>query len=650
LANMSHEIRTPMNAILGFTDLLSESEIDSRQSDFINTISTSSEALLVIINNILDFSKIESGHLDLDRVDFSLMYELDMVGEMFRHKISETGIELAIDIDVGVPSALIGDPLRLRQILTNLIGNAFKFTTEGEVAIRVTNQGGEAHRRVLLFTVRDTGIGFDTETAATLFQAFTQADTSTTRQFGGTGLGLAISRELTTLMEGRIWAESTLGEGSTFYFTASFEEAQEAIEEIRIPIELDGFCALVVDDNDTSLKIIQKMTEFEGIQVQQARSGREGLALLRRNIPCDMVLMDWNMPEMGGLELAREIRADPALQHLPIIVVTGYLGVEQRPEVLALDISCFVYKLLRRSRLINAINSALFNKKKVVKSIAKPMDAEVETLGVVLLAEDNVVNQKLVQALLLNKGFEVDIVENGREALWALEHRAYGAVLMDMQMPIMDGLEATRTIRRDARFTELPIIAITANAMVGDRERCIEAGMNDYISKPIDRDKLFEVLRKWLAFGSSPEVVMVSASGLEPPEEVSVSEPVTTVPTQVVVEPNGLVLAGIDVQAFIERTEGDEDLLYMLLNEFASEFDGALAEIRAAIAARDVELAHRFAHKLRGAASSLSATQLEQAALALEEDFKAGRLEGQKGSLEVLERALGKVMASIASR
>lgn len=273
-----------------------------------------------------------------------------------------------------------------------------------------------------------------------------------------------------------------------------------------------------------------------------------------------------------------------------------------------------------------------------------------ETLGVVLLVEDNVANQKLVQALLLNKGFAVDIVENGREALSAIEHRAYGAVLMDIQMPIMDGLEATRTIRRDARFTELPIIAITANAMVGDREQCIEAGMNDYISKPIDRDKLFEVLKKWLAFGRLSEVLMVSASGLEPPEEVSVSEPVITVPTQVVVEPNGLVLAGIDVQAFIERTEGDEDLLRMLLNEFASEFDGALAEIRAAIAARDVEFAHRFAYKLRGAASSLSATQLEQAALALEEEFKAGRLEGQEESLEVLERTLGKVMASIASR
>ncbi|MFT5373636.1 MAG: two-component system sensor histidine kinase/response regulator, partial [Candidatus Latescibacterota bacterium] len=242
-------------------------------------VKTSAYSLLDLIDDILDFSKVESGHLDLDRVDFSLMYELDMVGEMFRHKISETGIELAIDIDVGVPSALIGDPLRLRQILTNLIGNAFKFTTEGEVAICVTNQGGEAHRRVLLFTVRDTGTGFDTEKTATLFQAFTQADTSTTREFGGTGLGLAISRELTTLMGGRIWTESTLGEGSTFYFTASFEEAQEAIEEIRIPIQLDGLYALVVDDNDTSLKIIQKMTEVEGIQVQQARSGHEGLAL-----------------------------------------------------------------------------------------------------------------------------------------------------------------------------------------------------------------------------------------------------------------------------------------------------------------------------------------------------------------------------------
>ncbi|MES2297479.1 MAG: response regulator [Pseudomonadota bacterium] len=664
LANMSHEIRTPINAITGFTALARRTQLSPKQQNYLDKIHIAAQGLLRIINDLLDFSKIEAGHLDMEHIGFDLGEVTDAMLAHVGDLAERQGLELLIEIAPDVPTHLRGDPLRLGQVLINLCGNAVKFTEFGEVELKVEREvereplaegtasvDGEV---ALHFSVRDTGIGMTPEQAGKLFQAFAQADSSTTRRFGGTGLGLAISARLVGMMNGRIWLDSVAGEGTTFHFVVRLGLGSAGAHEHdpQLAAGLCGGTALVVDDNANARHILTAQLSALGIEARAVGSGEQALVELRRasslGTPYPLVLMDWKMPGLDGLAATRAIRADPAIAGTPVVVmVTAYgreqaMGANENSELLDGILLKPVTPQLLAATLTRALGAAAEDGAAAAHDGAHGDErgpaARDGLPGVrILLVDDNPVNQSLAQELLEQEGATVTVAGNGRIAMEALAQHGYShfdAVLMDLQMPEMDGYEATRRIRAHADGASVPLIAMTAHAMVEERERCLALGMNDHLPKPIDPDLMVRKLRLWVGEAGLAQAARRPRAARREREQDQAALPAH--------------LAGLDLQAGLWRCNGDAALLRDLLLQFAGNYGASATQARALVRAQDLPGARFLAHTIKGAAANLGAYELANAANALNTALDHGGGDALPVLLADFEAAHTVLVASIA--
>ena len=647
LANMSHELRTPMNAIIGMTHLALEDGLAPRQRDYVGKAHQSARDLLQIVNDILDVSKIEAGQLELEQIDFELDAVIDAMADVLAQRAEEKGLELLFSATPDLPRRLVGDPTRLRQILVNLAGNAIKFTERGEVTLGMELASQEGERIELHIWVRDTGIGIGHEALGRLFQPFMQADTSTTRRFGGTGLGLAISRQLVEQMGGRLWVESMPGQGSTFHFTARFgRSAERALSRAWLAGELKDRRALLVDDNPAALDVLARMLEAIGIEVDRAASGEEALEKAARD-GYAWILLDWKMPGMDGIECARRLLASRVGSQPSIVLVSAFGRDDAARAGAGLALDGVLQKPVTLSHLYDClleVRAAPHTASPGVRPIARRSVAFDDPLlrrlvgARVLLVEDHPLNQELACELLRRAGVEVAVADNGREALDRLEHdAAYDAVLMDCQMPVMDGYEATRTLRADPRWARLPVIAMTASAFADDRERAFASGMNGHITKPLDIEVMLRTLAE--SIGARPGRVARpgAASPPAPPAPPAPSAPsVSVAPDAVLDRVDGLA-----------RCLGKTDLYRRLLLGFKGSQAGFEADILAALDAQRWDEALRITHDLKGLAGTIGAHALQASIRGLEEGLAAHDADAARAGLARVGPDLAATLAEI---
>jgi len=655
LANMSHEIRTPMNAVIGMAHLALKTELTSKQQDYLNKIRSSAHSLLGIINDILDFSKIEAGKLDMEAVEFDLSETLDNVANVVTVKAQEKrNLEVLFYLDSKIPNSLVGDPLRLNQILVNLGNNAVKFTQRGEIVLTAKVDSRSDDKITLQFSMRDTGIGMTEQEQAQLFQAFSQADTSTTRKYGGTGLGLTICKRLVNMMGGDIWVESAPGKGTTFSFTASFGLGKESGIKRFVPSrDLRDLKVLVVDDSATSRGILRDILESFSFEIALAPSGEEALEEIERadrEKPFELVLMDWKMPGMDGLETSRRIKTYKGLNKIPaIIIVTAYGREEIMRQADEIGLEGFLHKPVSASMLFDTVMQVLGKEVEHPSGTRSEKDKQTKEITAiagarVLLVEDNEINQQVALEILEGAGFSVTVANDGRQGVEAVKEEQYDAVLMDIQMPVMDGYTASREIRNlKTEIRNVPIIAMTAHAMAGDEQKSIDAGMNDHITKPIDPDQLFSTLQKWIKPTSESASAKITPVLIAPPESDQTVSDRIELPES---------LAGFDLAAGLTRLMGNQRLYLKLLLDFGANYGSAADDIRDALAGGDIEQAHSLVHNLKGLSGNLEANDLHAVVLEMESLIKgqtAETISGKhlKSKLEELENALKQALNAI---